>query len=216
MYMKRKTILLALVAVFQSLCLQAQELSAPMQAAYEACLQMSRAVGAGNQTGLRDAGKAYKACDIHFFSSLRHVQGEQPSVDGHFVFTDEFVDSLIAGREVYKFARRYARNRSVRAGSSSGKILGRTCTVAQSSSVKYTFRSRDRQELAVVAEPGGTITLRIHDKTHDKWYNDKTDVKAGAPSRQAVFDLPPNENSTIELEVINTSKKDISFIVISN
>jgi hypothetical protein len=161
-----------------------------------------------------------KACDTSPFASLRATDTSGPTLDGHFIFDQVFVDSLIEGRDVYRFAQRYAESRSVRGTTSAGKIYTKNAAVKAHSSVKFTFRSRDHQELAVVTEPGATdrdaaITLRVHDLTHDQWYNDTRDIKRGQPSRLLSFDLP-SDPCKLELEVINCGNKDISFVVISN
>ena len=196
----------------------AQELSPSTQAVYDACLLMRSAINSGNAPGLRMASAALKKCNPKPFKSLRPVVRDSLSLNGHFVFDYEFADSLIAGREVYKFAQRYA-DRSILRGVSSKKdlcVLYKTCIVRGNASAAFTFTAKGPQELAVVAEPGGLVTLRIHDKTHDVWYNDNKKVKDGLPSRFKVLDLPYTERCTIELEVINTSPNDISFVVISN
>lgn len=215
--MKKGIFILAMIALL-TISLKAQNLSPEMQAVYDACLQLQSSINAGSTAGLRDANQQLKECDPAYFSSLRIVDEEQvPSLKGHFVFDYEFVDSLIVNRWVYEFAERYAERCSVR-GTSSGKdkVFTRTCMVGAESSTRLTFRSRGHQELAVVAEPGGLVTLRIHDTTNDVWYNDTKKVKKGEPSRTLVFDLPTATRNALEMEVINLSKKDISFVVISN
>lgn len=215
--MIRKCCLTVFVTLFHAgVNVFAQELSESMHIAYEACVKMSVAAGTGSQTGLVEANKIFKACDMRDFSILQCVDSDPLSLDGHFVFDDKFVDSLIAGRDVYRFAQRYALDRLQRGASSSGTIFSRNGAVRKLSSVKYTFVSRGFQEIAVVAEYGGLITLRIHDKSHGKWYNDIDDVNNGRMSRYKVFNLPHNERSLLEIEIINTSDRDISFIIISN
>ena len=216
--MNKKCILLMLFVVLQAIegIVGAQQLSAEMQAAYNACLKMRSAIGAGSQTGLKAASKAFKMCNTKNFGVLRCLSKNPLPLDGHFVFDDVFVDSLIAGRDVYQFAQRYAKSRSVRGASSSGVIFDKTCAVRKSSSVKYLLVSKGRQELAFVTEPGGMITIRIYDKTNDRWYNDTKDVKKGQLSRYHVFDLPTDRRCTLEIEIINTVDKDISFVILGN
>lgn len=211
----KKIALLVLVFV-QTMTISAQQLSEDMQKVYDACMSLREAISAGNTSGLRAANKKLKDCAVNPFSSLRCNDDNPLSLDGHFVFDEVFVDSLIAGRDVYKFAQRYAEVRGVRGASSSGKIFTKTCAARKSSSTKLSFVSRGHQELAVVTEPGGMITLRIHDKTNDKWYNDTKNVKKGQSSRAFVFDLPTSGRTSLEIEVKNCGKKDISFVVISN
>lgn len=214
--MKRLLVVLMLAACSMNNWVFAQTLSKEMQATLDACLQLRAAIGSGSMTQLKSANKAFKMCNVNEFVSLRCLDKSPLSLNGHFVFDEVFVDSLIVGRDVYKFAQRYAEIRGERGASSSGKIFARTCAVKKKSSAKYSFVSRGRQELAIVTEPRGMITLRIYDKTHDNWYNDTKDVKDGQPSRYMAFDLPTNEKSLLEIEIINTSENDISFVIISN
>ncbi len=193
-----------------------QLFSSEVRDVYLACVQMSRAIGSSNKPMLQEANAKLKQFNAKDFHSLRPIGNDQLSLDGHFVFDEEFVDSLLAGHNVYIFAQRYAQKRAKRGTAATGKVYTKTCAVKASSSAKFSFVSKGRQELAVVAEPGGLITLRIYDKTNKIWHNDTVDVKSGDSSRVLVFDLPSDKKCSLDLEVINCSKKDISFVVISN
>lgn len=197
--------------------LKAQTLSPEVQTTYDACLSLQSAINTGSNTDLRAANKLLKESNPQDFSSLRIVGDEQFSLNGHFVFDYEFVDSLIVNRKVFNFAQRYAERASERGTSStSGIVFTKTCLVKGKSSTKFTYTSRGHQELAFVAEPGGMINVQVHDKTHDMRYKDPNKENKGKPSRILVFDLPTDKRSSIEVEVINKAKKDISFVVISN
>lgn len=195
---------------------KAKLLSPEVRDVYLSCVQMSRAIGSSNKPMLQEANAKLKKSDTKDFNFLHPIDNDQLSLDGHFVFDEEFVDSLLAGHNVYLFAQRYAQNRAKRGTAATGKVYIKTYAVKASSSVKYSLASKGRQELAVVAEPGGLISLRIYDKTNKKWYNDTVNVKIGDSSRVLVFDLPSDKKCPLVLEVINCSKKDISFVVISN
>lgn len=195
---------------------RAQQTPPEVQATIEACLALRAAIGAGSSEGLKQANKALKACDVKPFNQLRCREEKQPSLKGHFVFDHVFVDSLIQNRKVYKFAQQYADRSAQRSTSSSGKVFTKTCLVKGKKSTTYTLTANGTQYIAIVAEPKGLVTLRIHDKTNDKWYNDTDDVNVGRPSRIQVLDLPKNKNSLLEIDIINTSKKDISFVIIGN
>ena len=194
----------------------AQKLSEPMQRAYNACMQLSKAIGAGNTTGLKAANKALKDCHTGDFKIFRCKDKAPTSIDGHFLFDEDFVDSLIAGRDVYRFARRYAEKRTTRSTAGKKGIVTKTCCVKAGQSTKYQFVANGLQELAFVAEPGGLLTVRIHDLTNNKWYNDTKDVRTGQPHRAHAFNLPTQKNCKIEVEIINTTKKEFSFVVLSN
>lgn len=187
-----------------------------VQAAIDACLALRAAIGSGSTEGLKQANNALKACDVQPFNKLRRRDERLPSLKGHFVFEPEFIDSLIQNRKVYKFAQRYADRSVQRATSSSGKVFSKTCMVKGKTSTTYTLPAKGIQYIAVVTEPKGLVTLRIHDKTNDKWYNDTDDVNTGHPSRIQTLDLPNDKESLLEIEIINTSKKDISFVIIGN
>ena len=98
-------------------------------------------------------------------------------------------------------------------------LLTKTCNIKANQSVKYSFASKGHQELAVVAEPGGLITLKIH-ATNSKGLNirfdDVNDIKKGRQQRKASFDLPTDVRNTVELEIINCTNNNISCVIISN
>jgi hypothetical protein len=212
--MKQRTLLLVAI-LFVGILTKAQP-TPEVQATIDACLALRAAIGAGSNEGLKQANKALKACDVQPFNKLRCREEQPPSLNGHFVFETEFVDSLIQNRKVYKFAQQYADRSVKRATSSSGKVFAKTCMVKGKKSITYTLVAKGTQYIAVVTEPKGLVTLRIHDKTNDKWYNDTDDVNTGRPSRIQTLDLPKDKNSLLEIEIINTSKKDISFVIIGN
>ena len=98
-------------------------------------------------------------------------------------------------------------------------LLTKTCNIKANQSVKYSFASKGHQELAVVAEPGGLITLKIHvtnTKGLDQRFDDVIDIKKGRQQRKASFDLPSNVRNSVELEIINCTNSNISCVVISN
>lgn len=211
----KRSVVVGLICFIQILFLgnvYGQTFSADMQAAYEACLRMRKAIGSGSPTSLKAASDAFAACETKPFDVLRCLTPDPLPLDGHFVFDEAFVGDLIKGRDVYKFAQRYAK----RGTSSNGRIFDKTCAVRGLSSVKYSFPSKGLQELAIITEPGGLVTLRIYDKTNDKWYNDTEDVKTGRESRCMIINLPENKRSVLEIEIINTIDKDISFVILAN
>ena len=214
--MKRSTIIL-FASMLLVLNVSAQ-LNEEMQQVFDACWTMRTAISAGNTASLKSANEDFKKCNIRQFSSLRPQESDIISLDGHFVWDEAFADSLIEGRDVRKFAQRYAERGTHRgtAGIRGGAICIKSCAVKGKGKARFTFVSHDHQELAVIAEPQGNITLRVFCKNTNKWHNDDIDVKRGRESRVQIFDIPENVKETVELEVINCCDKDISFVVISN
>lgn len=110
-------------------------------------------------------------------------------------------------------------NRTTRGQTPNGSIFTKTGFVKAGRSTRYTFTSKGYQELAVVAEAGGLVTMKIHVTNTaglDQRYDDTKDVKKGRPQRQAHFTLPKDRANTVELVVVNCGQKDCSFVVISN
>lgn len=189
-----------------------------IQKAYEACISMRDAVGANDKEAIRSAASNLGACDTKEFNSLRSKSDEE-SINGHLLFDEVFASALANGEDIYQQADSIGRSRLERGQTADGSILTKTCFAKAGKTVKYTFPSKGRQELAVVAEAGGRVTMKVHvtnKKGLNKRYDDTTSVKMGLPNRKTTFMLPGDCVNIVELEVINCCMKDISFVVISN
>lgn len=192
-----------------------------IQSAIDACILLAQSAEANDTTALRKAKEAMEECDLAPFGSLRKLdKSEEKSLDGHLVFNVAFADSLANGKDAYKNAENINKTTSHRGQMEGGQILTKTILIKAKGKSEYKFPSRDRQELAVVAEPGGLITTRVHavnaDKGVDEWHNDTTEVKKGKNSRKTAFTLPHSPRSQVTLEITNCTNKDISVVVISN
>lgn len=188
------------------------------QKAYDACISMRDAVCANDKEAIRNAANALSACGTREFNALRCKSGEE-SVNGHLLFDEIFANALADGKDVYQQADSISNSRAYRGQNADGSILTKTCFAKAGKTVKYTFPSKGRQELAVVSEAGGRVTMKVHvtnKKGLNKRYDDTTSVKLGLPNRKTTFMLSGDCVNIVELEVVNCSKKDISFVVISN
>lgn len=211
---------LILVLVLASTCLFAQNETeeSPIQKAYEACIAMRDAVENNDTAMIKQAAERLKNCNTRDFSNLR-CKNEQGSLKGHMVFDDEFANMLVSGEDAYSKADTINENISQRGQTADGSIRTKNFLAKAGKSVKCTFTSKNRQDIAVVAEAGGRVTMKIrvtNKKGLNKRYDDTEDVKRGKPNRKTSFRLPNNCMNIVELEVINCSKKDISFVVIKN
>jgi hypothetical protein len=211
----KKIVIIALFLAF-SVSLHGQKLSEDVSDLSDACLAIRSAVGSGSLPQLRNASMALSLCNAEPFLTIRCLDESPLSLDGHLVFNREFTDSLVAGRQVYSFAQRLADLGTFGSPSrGTGRTFYASFAVRSGASSRFAFDSRGHQELVVITEPGGLVTLRVHDITHDQWYNDTVDEREGRPVRTLVFDLP-RKICTLELEVINTGERDTSFVIISN
>ncbi len=192
-----------------------------IQSAVDACLLLVKSVETKDTVAILEAKEAMQACKLADFASLRpQNRDENESLNGHLVFNVAFADSLANGKAPYTNADSIYRATSHRGQMQPGEILTKTCLVKANGKSTYTFTSRDRQELAVIAEPGGLITTRVHAtnkaKGIDEWHNDTVDVAKGRSSRKSAFTLPHSPNSQVTLEITNCTNKDISVVIISN
>lgn len=233
--MKFKNLIVAIFASFLCVMVSAKEPSKgsvviangdscsieTIQSAIDACILLAQSAEANDTIALRKAKEAMEKCDLALFGSLRKQdKSEEISLDGHLVFNVAFADSLANGKDAYKNADTINKTTSHRGQMEGGQILTKTILIKAKGKSEYKFPSRDRQELAVVAEPGGLITTRVHavntDKGVDEWHNDTTEVKKGKNSRKTAFTLPHTPRSQVTLEITNCINKDISVVVISN
>lgn len=187
--------------------------------AYNACIFMRDAIANKDIDAIRRSAENFKSLNIVSFNSLRCIDDVIPPLNGHVVFNDVFAIRLANGEDVYNHADEISRSVVHRGQTTDGPVLAKTCMVKAGNRCKYTFASKGHQEMAVIAESGGLVTMRIHvtnSKGLDLWYNDTSDVKKGQPQRMASFDLPTDCRNNVELEIFNCGKKDVSFVVLSN
>lgn len=179
--------------------------------AYMTCISLREAFGSLNKAGLSNSLKELNAIGAVDFGSLRLIDGEAADLKGHLVFSSDFVKHLINGDEesyVYRTAQR--------GQIMSGTILTKTCCVKKRSFLKYRFSARGNEEIAFVTEPGGLISLKLFDSTNKTILYDSTSDSKGAPFHMYIATLPNDRRTNIEIEIINRTDNDISFVVISN
>lgn len=230
-----KSLIVTVLAFMSSIILSAQECvndsvvianedlcsTESIQAAIDACLLLAESAESKDTIALQKAKVAMEECKLSYFGSLRSQnRDENESLEGHLVFNVAFADSLANGKDAYTNADNINRASTHRGQMQQGEILTKTCFIKAKGKSVYTFSSRDRQELAVVAEPGGLITTRVHavNKTKgiNEWHNDTVDVAKGRNSRKTSFNLPSRPRSQVTLEITNCTNNDITVVVISN
>ena len=230
-----KNLIVTVLACMSSIVLSAQECvndslvianedscsTESIQAAIDACLLLAESAESKDTIALQKAKVAMEECKLSDFGSLRSQnRDENELLEGHLVFNVAFADSLANGKDAYKNADNINRSSTHRGQMQPGEILTKTCFIKAKGKSIYTFPSHDRQELAVVAEPGGLITTRVHavNKTKgiNEWHNDTVDVAKGRNSRKTSFNLPSRPRSQVTLEITNCTNKDITVVVISN
>ena len=215
-----KQIAFILLCVFGVLIVPAQNTatdSLSIDAAINACIAMRDAIAANDSAAILQSAKDLKAVGVTNFNSLRCKDDTLTVLaEDHVIFNEEYAEAKAEGREPFPNAGASPIHRGQTAD---GSILTKTCFVKAGKSTKYSFASKGHQELAVVAESGGLVTMKVHVTNSaglDKRFDDTKNVKKGMPQRKTSFELPTDRRNTVELEVINCGTKDCSFVVISN
>ena len=218
----KKTVLtiLSVICSFSAYAQEASTDNMQIQAVIDACISMRDAVAAGDTAAIRQSARNLRTAGATSFTSLRCKDDSIASLRGHLVFDGAFADSLAAGNTaVYDKADDMNRSTAHRGQTTDGSYLTKTCFVKAGKSTKWTFASKGHQELAVVAEAGGLVTMKVHvtnSAGFDRRFDDTKQVKKGLPQRKTAFELPADRRNTVELEIVNCGKKDCSFVVISN
>ena len=217
-----RKVVFILLSAFSTLTAYSQDKSTEsmsIDATINACIAMRDAVANNDSAAIKQSAIDLKAAGTTNFSSLRCKDDSIASLNGHLVFDEAFADSIAEGKNVYGKADDLNRSSANRGQRTDGSILTKTCFVKAGKSTKYTFASKGHQELAVVAEAGGLVTMKVRVTNSaglDKRFDDTKNVKKGMPQRKTSFELPVDCRNTVELEIVNCGKKDCSFVVISN
>lgn len=186
---------------------------------YYACMAIRTAIENSRMEDLQNAISELSTYNIASFTSLRTINSDSSvSFNGHFIYNVDFLSAYVNNKNVIKNTQEYV-NKSIRSGQTTGSILMCNGIVKAGKSVRYRFSSRGHQELGIVTEPGGLITTKVHASNssgYDNWFNDNKDIKKGRPYRIVSFDLAKDKRHTVEIEVINCTNQDVSFVVISN
>lgn len=96
------------------------------------------------------------------------------------------------------------------------KIKAARFYVKPGESVKYSFRANRRTSVAAMPEAKGLVTMRIHAHNrygYDNHFDDQEKFHQGKTYRSRVMQLP-EQPTTVDVEILNRSKKEISVVMI--
>lgn len=202
----RKALLLTFGLIFSAL-IQAQEKNVELReigSVADAFIALREATAQNDANGISRYSEAVRSYSLDYFLDLTCLDSTEvtPERNG---FADSIINEIVQKHD--------------RGENADGSYRTRTCFIKSGSSNRYELSSKGHQELAVIAEGGGLITLKVHVTNRhglDVRYDDIKNVKTGLPQRQLSIDLPENTRNIIELEIINCGTKDCSCVIISN
>lgn len=194
------------------------QLSEEMERAVGICKSISDAVYGSSTAPLKAANRGFKSANIIEFGFLRLEKGNsEMDIDGHLLFDEEFIDSLIVNRKVIAFSKKYNEKRRNRASAGKkGSIQLSTKALGAGQKAVWKTFNRDIAEYALVAEPNGLFTMTIRDDKGNVLYAETKDNKKGAPVRRARLELPSGKRTNLLIEVVNRGDRDASFALLGN
>lgn len=104
-----------------------------------------------------------------------------------------------------------------RGGKSAPRVTTRRHYLKKGETNINLIRSSERLSVAVVPEKDGLVTMRLHAYNrhgYEKFFDDTEKFHQGKSYRKRVLTLP-KEVTKVEVEIINRSPKDISYILIT-
>lgn len=184
--------------------------------AYNACIQINTAFedGYAHSEQLSNAASILRKLKIGALQ-IRQIKGDLHSLNGHIVFTPNFILDCIDNNSIYAMADEYAKKQS---SYRSGDILMTTVLVKAGCSAQYKISNcHDRVDIGCIAEPNGLFSwvLKVEDaKTHRiiETIKDNIDEVKGRMSRQERIE---GIHYNIIIEITNTSTFDSSFAIIA-
>lgn len=188
---------------------------------FELFIKIQELAASQKYTQLADYAEVFNNYNLQNFPSLRLVKGEVVSLNGHFIYNEEFFRLSSKGVQ-YMYADKCNQKANIIGNKrqiNENSVLYKNYGVIADSSLIFSFPSRKSQEIAVVAEPGGMVSVKIHitnKKGLDEWYITDSNFKKGEPYRKISFNIPDDVINNVEIEVVNCTNKDISFVLLSN
>ena len=208
-----RNILLGCLAIMSVIIVKAQ--TTDFEKAYNACIRVNTAFNDGfaHEEQLSAAANTLRNLKIGALQ-LQLINGEKHSLNGHIVFTSNFILDCIDNESIYTMADKYAKLQQSYRG---GNLFINTILLKSGASATYKIRNcRDYVYIGCVAEPNGLFSwkLKIEDAVTNvitKEIIDNIDEVKGRISRHQKIG---GQYYHIIIEITNTSTTDSSFAII--
>lgn len=178
----------------------------------------------GSQLKLRDLAeqiKIYSFVPIPKEILKEDIEKDSFDLTKHLVFLPEIIDSLASGHQGKSYAlSAYRRFKQVKKGAhtTSADLCIETKMIKAKEAHRFTINTRGRQDIAVVAEPYGRLSLLVRDTTHNRFKTEKEKETEGKIMRFLSYgsDLPSNTEYQLVIYIENKSTLDVSYAIILN
>lgn len=164
---------------------------------------------------LSKINEALKDYELSYITGIECVSEDAPPLKGHLIFDTEYIDAFIQGKSTSSFEKHYDHYKSLRGVVDATTLRTKTFTVKANEITKLKFIDRDGwAEFAIITEPKGLINVVINNKTLGIKRALKENGGKGSSLCQfpQILDFGMMEYE-VELEVINCTDIDISFVV---
>lgn len=178
----------------------------------------------GSQVKLRDLAeqiKKYSFVPIPKGVLKGDIEKNSFDVTKHLVFLPEIIDSLASGHQGKSYALlAYRRFKQVKKGAQTtfADLCIETKMIKAKETHRFTINTRGIQDIAVVAEPYGRLSLLVRDMTHNRFKTEKEKETEGKIMRYLSYgtDLPSNTEYQLVIYIENKSTLDVSYAIILN
>ncbi|MDE7381841.1 MAG: hypothetical protein K2N03_06935 [Muribaculaceae bacterium] len=189
-----KIVRLLILSIFISLSasLFAVTLSKEMEEAVDICKSISDGFLTYDLAKIKNGNERLKKIGINDWSTLHLSKGKELNINGHLLFDEVFLDSIIKNHKHIVFAQKYLKQRGVR-GVSSGrksKIKMTTKGLPAGGAASWKASGSNSAEIALVAEPRGLLTMTIRDEKGKSLFTETVKNKKGDSVRKIKVTLP--------------------------
>lgn len=161
--------------------------------------------------------------EVSYASCIECVSGDIPSLDGHLVFDTDYLYAYINGENTSVYNKNYERFQHLRGAVEASWVLTKTFTIKANGITKLRFLDNGgtlnniprRGDFALITEPNGLIDVVIINKTTGERESLKENNGKGTHLCQFPLFFSDRMIYEFEIDVINCTDNDISFVLVT-
>ena len=211
--------IVAIILICYSTCILSKAQISDFDKAYQACLKINE----GFADGYADAEMLSEAASILESLSIcalpiELVNGKNNSLNGHVVFTADFIKDCIQNEEIYRIADEYANKDTNYRGAI--LMMSTICIDSGDTSIYQIQNCYNDINIGCVSETNGMFSWSIkikNPKTNEISIISKGNDIDEKKGRAARIEKIRNQRGfyTIEIDITNTSDAKSSFVIIA-
>ena len=178
---------------------------------------LREAYGSRDTQLLSKINEELKKYEVSYIQGIDCISNDEPSLEGHLIFDTEYIDYLIQSIPAANFEKYYKQYKSVRGAVDATAICTKTFAVRAYGKTRLKYCDYGGwSEFAIITEPGGLVNVVIRNKTLGTTRELNENTGKGSPLCQFPQIYEEGKFNEVEIDVINCTDKDISFVVVSS